>query len=192
MVWSRYIKVSYTVLHIFRQVLFWAGNQSDHQNFDQSLLSYKYWLIFIRKRKKIKMANSWNFCEKILRIGGVEKSQFFWVGRFESFFTKKKCFFASSQWKSVNIYRIARVDPNLDDYPGFQPKTTPASRYATQCKAFSNVLHVKFFKMRPLWKILWFCIDDLTPPNIRYNFCSIAYIVSCYCWLNTIQGFLIA
>ena len=32
----------YTVLHIFRQVLFEAGNQGNHQNFDLSLLSYKY------------------------------------------------------------------------------------------------------------------------------------------------------
>ena len=31
----------YTVLHIFRQVLFWAVNQGNHQNFDLSLLSYK-------------------------------------------------------------------------------------------------------------------------------------------------------
>ena len=28
----------YTVLHMFTQLLFWAGNQGDHQNFDPSLL----------------------------------------------------------------------------------------------------------------------------------------------------------
>ena len=28
----------YTVLHMFRQVLFWAENQSKHQNFKKSLL----------------------------------------------------------------------------------------------------------------------------------------------------------
>ena len=39
--------VTYTVLHIFRQVLFGAENQSNHQNFEKSLLSYKFWLIFI-------------------------------------------------------------------------------------------------------------------------------------------------
>ena len=33
--------IRYTVLHIFRQVLFGAGNQHNHQNFDVSLLSYK-------------------------------------------------------------------------------------------------------------------------------------------------------
>ena len=42
------------MLHIFRQVLFWARNQGNHQNFDPSLLSYKCWLIFIgMKQKKI-------------------------------------------------------------------------------------------------------------------------------------------
>ena len=31
----------YTVLHIFRQVLFGAGNQGNHQNFEKSLLTNK-------------------------------------------------------------------------------------------------------------------------------------------------------
>ena len=31
----------YTVLHMFRQVLFGAGNQSNHQNFEKSLLTNK-------------------------------------------------------------------------------------------------------------------------------------------------------
>ena len=35
------MSATYTVLHLFMQVLFWAGNQSNHQNFDPSLLSYK-------------------------------------------------------------------------------------------------------------------------------------------------------
>ena len=44
----------YTVLHMFRQVLFGAGNQSNHQNFKKSLLSCKCGLIFIgMKQKKI-------------------------------------------------------------------------------------------------------------------------------------------
>ena len=33
---------------------------------------------------------------------------------------KKKCFFASIQSKLVNIYGIARIFQNFDDYPGFQ------------------------------------------------------------------------
>ena len=31
----------YTVLHMFRQVLFGAGNQGNHQNFEKSLLTNK-------------------------------------------------------------------------------------------------------------------------------------------------------
>ena len=41
-IWNRY-----TVLHIFRQVMFGVGNQGNHQNLEKSLLSYKCWLIFI-------------------------------------------------------------------------------------------------------------------------------------------------
>ena len=32
---------TYTVLHMFRQVLFGAGNQGNHQNFEKSLLTNK-------------------------------------------------------------------------------------------------------------------------------------------------------
>ena len=42
--------------------------------------------------------NPWNFGEKILRSGSFEKTQFFWVGHLG--------FFASSAFKSVNIYRV--------------------------------------------------------------------------------------
>ena len=38
---------------IFRQGLFWVGNQGNHQNFKKLLLPYKCWLIFIRKKQKI-------------------------------------------------------------------------------------------------------------------------------------------
>ena len=37
----------YTVLHMFRQLLFLAGNQGNHQNFNPSLLSKKLWLILM-------------------------------------------------------------------------------------------------------------------------------------------------
>ena len=48
------VPVTYTVLHMFMQVLFWAGNQGDHQNFNPSLLPKKLWLIFMGvKQKKI-------------------------------------------------------------------------------------------------------------------------------------------
>ena len=54
---NQYIFYMYTVLHIFTQVLFCAGNQSNHQNFDPSLVSYKCWLIFIGMKQKNQ--NSW-------------------------------------------------------------------------------------------------------------------------------------
>jgi hypothetical protein len=58
--------------------------------------------------------NPWNFCGKILGIGGVENLSFFELAiRF---------FFASSPWKSVIIFRVARMGQNFDDYPDFQKK----------------------------------------------------------------------
>ena len=51
-----------------------------------------------------------NFHEKILRI---ENLSFF----FESAILNLKKKFASSQLKSVNIYRIAKLGRNFDDYP---------------------------------------------------------------------------
>ena len=35
------LRLLYTVLHMFRQVLFGAGNQGNHQNFEKSLLTNK-------------------------------------------------------------------------------------------------------------------------------------------------------
>ena len=56
-----------TVLHIFRQVLFGAGNQDNHQNFDLSLLSYKCWLILNINFAKILEIGTWvsriNWCK---------------------------------------------------------------------------------------------------------------------------------
>ena len=65
----------YTVLHMFTQVLFWAGNQGNHQDFDSFLLT-----------------------KKLL---------------------------ASFPCKSVKVSWLARMGQNFDDFPGFQPKTTP-------------------------------------------------------------------
>ena len=46
------LKTAYTELHMFMQLLFWAGNQSNHQNFDPSLLPKKLWLIFMGMKQK--------------------------------------------------------------------------------------------------------------------------------------------
>ena len=65
-----------TVLQIFAQVLFWAGNQSNHQNFDPSNLPYEFGLIFIgmkQTKNKKNMADSkklsFSIFMKILKIG---------------------------------------------------------------------------------------------------------------------------
>ena len=50
---------------------------------------------------------------------------------------KKKFFFASSPWKSVNIYRLPRMGRNFDDYPGFQPKITFLYYYLHDCMYFN-------------------------------------------------------
>ena len=50
--------------------------------------------------------NPWNFCEKILRIGGVENLRFFELAIL-IFVFKKKFFFESFPWKSVKIYMVA-------------------------------------------------------------------------------------
>ena len=41
-------------------------------------------------------------------------------------------FFKSSLWESVKNSWVARMGRNFDDYPGFQPKSTSAQKYATQ------------------------------------------------------------
>ena len=63
--------------------------------------------------------NPWNSHEKILRIGGVEKLNFFWVGHFDFFF------FISM--KSVKDHRLAWTGLNFDDYSGFQLKIPHAN-----------------------------------------------------------------
>ena len=47
------------------------------------------------------------------------ENEFFFSRQFWFFFFSH-FFFASFQWKSVNIYRLARLGQNFDDYPGFQ------------------------------------------------------------------------
>ena len=72
---------TYTVLHIFRQVLFWAGNQGNHQNFEKSLLSYKCWLIFVGMKTK---KNS----KKKIQNGRLKKTEVFNSPNSQYFFRK--------------------------------------------------------------------------------------------------------
>ena len=63
----------YTVLHIYTQLLFWAGNQGNHQNFDPSLLAKKLWLILMgmKPKKNSKMADSKKLSLLVLRLVGL-------------------------------------------------------------------------------------------------------------------------
>ena len=69
------------------------------------------------------------FAKRKLRIWGVENLSFlsrpFWF------------FFASSSWKSVNIYNVARKFWNFDDYQDFQLRIRCSYTFATQCTLFS-------------------------------------------------------
>ena len=47
--------VTTTVLHIFPQVLYWAGNQSNRHNFDPSLVPKKPWPIDMEKKQKFQI-----------------------------------------------------------------------------------------------------------------------------------------
>ena len=68
-----------------------------------------------------------------MRIEGVENLSFLTRMKSWAIFKKKKKF-ASFPWKSVKIYRLARMGRNFDDYPGFQPKTTFMYYFAHDCK----------------------------------------------------------
>jgi hypothetical protein len=88
--------------------------------------------------------NPWNVREKNWRIEGVENLSFFEWAILIFFFQKKIL-----MKKSVNIYRVARMSWNFDDYPGFQPKTTPVQRYATQFRWSKIAKKIK----TNLWKL---------------------------------------
>ena len=110
----------YIRVHISWNRLFCAGNQSNHQKLNPFLLTYKCWLIFMGMKQK-KNQN-----------GRLKKTEFFfkyffmkiseigpWVSRI-NWYKGQNFTFVSSPWKSVNIYRLARMCENFDDYPGFQ------------------------------------------------------------------------
>ena len=63
---------TYTVVHMFRQVLFGAGNQSNHQTFEKSLLSCKCELIFIAMKQ-----NFFFFLKNKIQNGRLKKTEIF-------------------------------------------------------------------------------------------------------------------
>ena len=42
----------------------------------------------------------------------------------------------------IKHYTVEEMGQTFDDYPGFQPKTTPAQRFATQCTYCQNPLGI--------------------------------------------------
>ena len=61
---------SYTVFHIFRQVLFWAGNQVNHQNFEKNDTSYEIQGCFHFKKQ------TFFFLKKKIQNGRLKKNHF--------------------------------------------------------------------------------------------------------------------
>ena len=62
---AAHVQCIYTVLHIFRQVLFWAGNQGNHQNFEKN----KNQNGRLKKNEIFNSPNSQYFFVKIAGIG---------------------------------------------------------------------------------------------------------------------------
>ena len=56
----------YTVLHIFRQVLFWAENQGNYQN-----AAYKFGLIFMDQKEELRIHGLKNL--PIFNFGTIKK-----------------------------------------------------------------------------------------------------------------------
>ena len=67
---------TYTVLHIFRQVLFRTKNQGNHQNFDPSLLANFHWV----------EAKFFSFFEKKNSKWPTQKTLIFQLRQFSIFF----------------------------------------------------------------------------------------------------------
>ena len=98
------LSVNYTVLHIFAQVLVWAGNQSNSQNFDPSLLPKKLWLIFIwdeAKKNFGKKNPKWNWVFQNLQFSIIAKISGMgpWVSRIN---------WCEEHWCS-SIYMVVRL-----------------------------------------------------------------------------------
>ena len=78
-----YLPSTYTVLHIFRQVLFCAGNYRNYQNFEKSLLTNKLWHVFMGMKHLKKKKSKWP-TKKSLFPSSANSQYFFakisWIG----------------------------------------------------------------------------------------------------------------
>ena len=135
----------YTVLHMFRQLLFWARTQGNHQKHWNTFLSI-FWAYVGQPDNHIGWATlmilaSLKFLGKNIENWWFSKT---WVSHF-------KFYFASSPWKSVKIDSVARMGRNFDNYPDFQPKT-PAKTYATQCRLMA--IKTQILRKGKVWREL--------------------------------------
>ena len=62
---------------------FLAGNQTNHQNFENSFLTNKLWCVFVRSKQI-----SFFFVEKKIQNGRLKKSAFFKIANSQNFFVK--------------------------------------------------------------------------------------------------------
>ena len=93
----------YTVLHMFRQVLFGAGNQDNHQNFEKSLLTNKLWYVFMGMKQK-KIQNGRFF--KIAIFQNRQISKLSWIGSWVSRIDWCKGHWCSSTYMVVRLSNV--------------------------------------------------------------------------------------
>ena len=109
------------------------------------------------------------------------KCQFFWLESKAEQFSNFFFFFASSPWKSVNIYRLARMGRNFDDYPGFQPKTTFMYYFAHDCTYIRGFTK---FGIKVLWRLQFF--EYLRTLRLKFQkaWTKIEVVLSLPSWLS--------
>ena len=70
------MQISYTVKLNIKHSKEFAGNQGNHQNFDPSLLAYKYWLMFMGiEQKNLKLLSCQYLLKKVSKQKFVAKIQ---------------------------------------------------------------------------------------------------------------------
>ena len=102
-------------MHPMCLALFWAQSCQPDNHIGWATLCPLHQFILLTQGPISKI-----FAKKYWELGEM-KNSIFLIQPFWFLFSEKKI--ASSQWKLVNIFRIARIFRNFDDYPGFQPQT---------------------------------------------------------------------
>ena len=99
-------------MHIYTQLLFWAGNQGNHLNFDPSLLAKSLWLIFMGMKQKsldFQTRLFLFFFVKILEIGP-------WTSRIDFC----KVHWCSSTWMVVRLSNVSSETGKKIIFCGFR------------------------------------------------------------------------